>query len=111
MLILIKKNPILLHKNHSLTDIIIKELHVKMKHTGVYKLLAIIRKEFYIPTAYSVVKKNIKNCIKCKLMYGRTIKINQNHYKDYRINPSQIPFREIFPVSYTHLTLPTSDLV
>ena len=91
-----QRNPILLHKHHTLTSIIIKELHVKMKHAGIYKMLAILRKEFYIPIAYSVVKKNIKDCLKCKQMYGRPIQINQNQYKEYRINPSQIPFREVF---------------
>ncbi|KAL7632973.1 UNVERIFIED_CONTAM: hypothetical protein RMT77_016683 [Armadillidium vulgare] len=89
------RNPVLLHKNNKLTEIIIKELHLKMKHAGIYKLLSILRKEFYIPTAYSVVKKNIQDCFKCKLFYGRTVKNNQNHYKDYRINPSKVPYREI----------------
>ena len=89
------KYPILLHKKSKLTNLIISDMHVRMKHAGAYRLLAQLNKEFYIPAAFSTVKKTIKNCVVCRKLYGRTVRVNQSDYKSYRINPSQIPFREI----------------
>lgn len=60
------KCPILLAKNCPLTRNLAMEQHIKQRHSGVYKLLSIIRKEFYITSSYSVVKKIIKSCVICK---------------------------------------------
>lgn len=89
------KCPILMSKNCPLTKILVMEQHIKQKHSGIYKLLSVLRKEFYITSGYSAVKRIIKSCILCKKMYGRSIRLNQNSFKDYRINPVEIPFREL----------------
>ena len=87
--------PILLNKNSKISSMIIEDLHKNMRHAGVYKLLSVLRREFWIPSAYITVKKVVKSCIKCNKLYGRSIKVNQSPYKDYRVNPSNIPFRDI----------------
>ena len=90
------RNSILLDKNHILTKIIIQDMHGKLRHAGVYKMLACLRKEFYIPSFYSTVKKYIKNCMKCKRLYSRTLQVNENQNIEYKINASNIPYRDLF---------------
>ena len=90
-----EKFPILLPKKSSLTVCIINDLHQSLMHAGVYKILSILRKRFYLPSAFSITKGIIRPCVICKKMYGRSIQINQNDYKSYRINPADIPYRDI----------------
>ena len=87
--------PILLHKDCHITSLIIESLHKKVKHVGIYKVLNLLQKEFWVPCALRTIKKVVNKCIMCKKLNGRTIKINQNSYRNYRIDPIQIPFREI----------------
>ena len=90
-----EKFPILLSKDCLFTKNLIFETHIKAKHAGIYKLLAILKKEFYIPSAYVTVKKCLKSCLICKRLYGRVIKINQNDYTEFRISPKEIFYREV----------------
>ena len=91
-----KKFPLLLHRESVLTDRIIYETHKKFMHAGIYSLLTHLRKEFYIPRFFTVVKRILASCQSCKRFNSRTIKINQSFYRDFRENPPQIPFRSIF---------------
>ena len=90
-----EKYPILLHKSSVLTKNIILSLHLTLRHAGTYKLLNIIRKEFWIPSAFQTIKRVLKSCLICRKTYGRSLPINQNAYPDFRINPVELPFRQI----------------
>ena len=72
------KFPIFLHKNCTLTRVIIEELHRKIKHVGIYKLLHLLQKEFWVPCALQTNKKIVNKCLVCKKLNGRTIKLSQN---------------------------------
>ena len=58
-------------------------------------MLNYLRKEFWILNYYSAVKEVIKSCVWCRRLNARTIKINTNAYRDFRVNPSTIPFRDV----------------
>ena len=88
--------PILLPKNSHLTFLIIRDLHEEKLHIGCYQLLAELRKRFWIPHFFSVVKRTLKKCIYCRRYKQRTVKLNQSPYKELRINPSTIPYRNIY---------------
>ena len=87
--------PILLHKNSTLASLIIRDYHDTLGHAGIYKVLSLVRQQFYISSGYMVTKRLLKKCVTCKRLYGRPISINQNDYQDFRINPSNIPFRDV----------------
>jgi len=89
------KYPVLLDNKSDLTACIVKDFHVKFKHAGVYKLLSLIRREFHVTNAFVTVKKLIKDCVTCRRIHGRPAMLNQNDYKDIRINPSRVPYRDI----------------
>ena len=90
-----ERYPVLLCKTSPVTNSIIWDYHVQMLHAGTYKILTELNKKFYIPCAYSTVKKVIQTCIPCRKVNQRPIQINQNDYRDYRVNCERTPFREI----------------
>ena len=91
-----KQFPILLSKDSHLTKLIVEKIHKKLNHSGKYAVLSEFRKEFYLSSCFSYVKKCIKACITCNRFNNRTIKLNQNSYRDIRVNPSKVPFRNLF---------------
>ena len=88
--------PILLPKNSEVTIEIIEYLHVKNNHINCYTILAELRKQFYIPCIYSMVKKVINKCVVCRKSNARNIKLTQNSYRLWRTAPIKIPFAYSF---------------
>ena len=88
--------PILLSKHSDLATIILRDLHLSLSHAGHYTILSEIRKKFWIPHAFSFVKKFGKSCLYCQRRNNRTIKLNQNIYREFRADPPKIPFKSIF---------------
>ena len=88
--------PILLPADHAVTRLIVQRAHENRCHNGVYAVLSEIRKQFWIPKAHATVKKLLKLCVHCRRYNNRTIKLNQNSYPDFRVNASQVPFRNSF---------------
>ena len=102
-------SPILLPKSCCITKSIILDLHKTYQHGQVYKLLAALREEFYVPTAYSVVKRIISRCFTCKRLHGHTIKTNTNSYRDFRINPGKRPFNTVMMDFITNFAVKIDD--
>lgn len=87
--------PILLEKNCVVAKSIIWDLHVILKHAGIYKVLASLRKEFWVTRGFVTVKQILNDCHMCKRLHGRTLKLNQNAYRTFRVNPEMIPYRNV----------------
>lgn len=88
--------PYLLDKNSRLTKLILLDLHTKRAHIGCYSLLSEFRKKFWVSHCFSVVKRVLKECVICRRFNERPIKVNQNSYRDFRLDPPSIPFRFVF---------------
>ena len=88
--------PMLLAKTSTIAKLIIRDTHIRKSHVGVYSVLTEIRKHIYVPHIYSVVKKILRECVVCRRFNNRTISLNQNCFRDFQINPPDIPFRFIF---------------
>ncbi|XP_068228287.1 uncharacterized protein [Palaemon carinicauda] len=88
--------PLLLAKNSHLTSLIVHNLHKKLNHTGCYSVLSEMRKRFYVPSYFSVVKRNLRECVFCRRFKSRTISINQSPYRKWRVSPPNVPFRYLF---------------
>lgn len=88
--------PILLCKSSYLTQLIVREIHEKLNHGGVYSVLTELRKQYWVPHCYSFVKKVLRKCVRCKRFGQRTLKLNQSPYPSFRLNPTNIPFSEVF---------------
>ncbi|XP_068224198.1 uncharacterized protein, partial [Palaemon carinicauda] len=63
---------------------------------GCYVILTELRKQYWVPHYFSVVKRVLKECITCRKVKQRTIKLNQSPYREFRLEPPNIPFKYIF---------------
>ena len=88
--------PILLHKRSHITKSLIDDIHRKNLHCGKYITLREFRKEFWVPQIFSLVKGQLRQCVTCSKFNAPFIKLNQNSYREFRINPTSIPYRCIF---------------
>ena len=88
--------PILLSKSSNLTKTIILDAHRDLNHSGKYSVLSCLKKEFYVPSFFSVVRKILRSCVTCRKLNERPIQTNQNSYRDFRLHPSNVPFRNVF---------------
>ena len=90
------KLPILISKHSNITKLLIEKIHDKSGHGGVYSVLNKLYKSYFLETHFSVVSKILKQCVNCGRHHKRTIKLNQNSYREFRSNPCTIPFRTVF---------------
>ena len=88
--------PIYLDSKSYIVKLLVIEYHVKFSHAGCYTILAELKKRFWFDKAFSTVKQILKTCQTCKRFNTRKVKLNQSSYRDFRTNPSQIPFQHIF---------------
>ena len=65
------KNPIILCRNHRLTEMIVWDAHNRIKHLGERQTLAKTRSCYWIPRGKSFVKKVLHCCITCKRFNSR----------------------------------------
>ena len=88
--------PLLLSNESYLTELIILDLHQRLAHSGCYHVLAELRRHYFIPKHFPTVKKCLKKCVQCRRFNNRPVHLNQNLYRDFRENPSNVPFANVF---------------
>ena len=65
------KYPIMLSRNHKLSELIIRECHKKVMHRGIKQTLTELRGKYWIIRGRSFVKKLISSCVTFKRIHGR----------------------------------------
>ena len=64
------KYPKLLPKDAHFTQLVIKDAHCRVLHSGVSQTLATVRQEYWIPHGRAIIKKILKNCRVCRRVEG-----------------------------------------
>ena len=64
-------DPIFLDKSHSLTDLIMKDCHRRVMHSGVKSTLTELRSRYWLVQARQLIKKLIHRCTICRKAEGR----------------------------------------
>ena len=62
---------------------------------GIFTVLNEVRKTYWIPQLYSLVKV-LKSCTNCRRFNNKPININQSSYRDWRVNPTALAYRQVF---------------
>ncbi|GBM57681.1 hypothetical protein AVEN_222534-1 [Araneus ventricosus] len=88
-----QKFPILLSKNHRLTELIVRYFYEKKLDAGPTLLLSIIRKEYWITSARSIVRRIIWKYVKCLRQKGQTANQFMADLPRSRVQPSRVFFR------------------
>ena len=60
------RRPFILPKEHGLTNLVIKDCHTRVHHSGLRASLAELRSRYWVPRARQIVKKLINKCVTCK---------------------------------------------
>lgn len=68
------KYPVLLPKEHTFTQLVIREAHITTLHGGVADTLINIRENYWIPKARQQIKKIVGKCTTCRRYDARRIK-------------------------------------
>ena len=82
------KQPLLLHKEHIVTQIIINSIHRHYNHPGPQQTLVLLRQKFWVPGGHSTVKRLVRNCITCTKVIGQAGKLPPRPSLPFdRVNP------------------------
>jgi hypothetical protein len=65
------KFPILLPRNHHLTQLIVEDAHRETLHSGQNSTLTHLRQRYWIPAARQYIKKIIRRCVTCLKTTGK----------------------------------------
>ena len=68
----IVKHPIILPKHH-LTQLIIRDVHIRNGHVGSNHVLSVLRRKYHIVKGYSQVRSVVRACISCRRLHGSTM--------------------------------------
>ena len=88
--------PVLIAPKSRLAELIILEYHERLGHANRFTVLSEVRKKVWIPRAFMLVKRLTANCLLCKRLHGRVVRLNKNCYRDFRVKPEKAPFRQVF---------------
>lgn len=84
-----QKHPILLPKDHHITSLIVRDIHLTTLHGGNNLTLATLRMQYWVPSARNLIRKIIHNCVKC---HRFTVKVKHQLMSSLpasRVSPSK----------------------
>lgn len=88
------KHPILLPKNHRLTDLIIEHAHRENLHPGLKTLHNILLQNFWIISPRSAIYRCLSTCIKCFRTKPRSLQPHMANLPSYRVSQVK-PFSRV----------------
>uniref|UniRef100_A0A8R1I8Z3 Integrase catalytic domain-containing protein n=1 Tax=Caenorhabditis japonica TaxID=281687 RepID=A0A8R1I8Z3_CAEJA len=89
------KYPIILMRDHKLTELIVRDLHIQNKHIGTEHLVTKIREKYWIPKCKQLARSVIRTCTVCRRLTGKKFKYpSVPALPSYRVRRSR-PFESI----------------
>ncbi|CAK9799142.1 hypothetical protein ANTPLA_LOCUS1909 [Anthophora plagiata] len=86
-----KKHPIVLPAKHILTDLIIKNEHIRLLHAGCQHVVASLRERFWPLHCCQNVKRILRTCVSCFRVKPRGIECSMGQLPAARVTPGR-PF-------------------
>ena len=89
------KYPIIIPKEHRLTELIVQQCHKEIHHCGVRATLNRLRTKYWVVKGRQMVKKTIGNCFICKKLEEKPYKVAQAAYlPEFRVREAA-PFSKV----------------
>ncbi|XP_033213911.1 uncharacterized protein LOC117170978 [Belonocnema kinseyi] len=85
-----QKHPILLPRKHHVTDLIIRDTHFTLKHSGVQATMYSVRERYWPIDGRNVTRRLIHQCIKCFRSKPRSIDHQVENLPSDRLEYSQL---------------------
>ncbi|KAH8404215.1 hypothetical protein KR222_010819, partial [Zaprionus bogoriensis] len=89
------KNPIILKKDHPITELLILHFHMQNCHIGLETVIANIRQRFWITRLRSAVKKIVRLCQYCKNQKAKPSYPIMGQLPQCRIEPTERAFLKV----------------
>ncbi|XP_076385701.1 uncharacterized protein LOC105664200 [Megachile rotundata] len=86
-----QKHPIVLPAKHALTDLIIRNEHIRLLHAGCQHVVASLRERFWPINCTRNVKRILRSCVRCFRIKPRGIEYPMGQLPADRVKPSR-PF-------------------
>lgn len=89
------KHQLILPYEHPAAKLIIEDLHAKLGHAGVERVLAESRRRYWILKGRKLVKKTVHQCITCRKLRGKTEVQQMADLPASRVIPYEPPFTRV----------------
>ncbi|VDI06661.1 Hypothetical predicted protein [Mytilus galloprovincialis] len=89
------KHPIILPKGHHISELILRQIHMDLQHSGRNHLLAHLRETYWLINAPSAVRKLISKCVVCRRLSAPVGEQKMANLPSDRITPDEPPFSRV----------------
>ncbi len=93
-----QKHPVILPKNHKVSELIVQQVHKKVFHSGYSRVVAEVRKNYWIVGVRCMARRIGRTCVVCRRWRGKAFEQIMSELPSFRVNQGQ-PF-EISAVDY-----------
>ena len=89
------KQPVILPKNHHMTDLVVRDTHLQFGHSGREHVLSSIRERYWIINGRLAVRRVLSKCIVCKRWNVRPANQLMGDLPKGRVDMSSPPFTNV----------------
>ena len=89
------KHPVILPKQHHVSDLIIRHYHLRCGHSGLEHTLSMIRERYWIVQARISLRRVLNECFHCKKTQASVGRQKMANLPEDRVCPSQPPFSHV----------------
>ncbi|XP_062712285.1 uncharacterized protein LOC115269273 [Aedes albopictus] len=66
------KHPVILPRDHRLTELLLRDLHLQNLHAGPTLLTATVNQQYWVVGLQTAVRRTVRSCIRCVRLKGQT---------------------------------------
>ncbi len=89
------KHPVILPKNHHVSNLILRHIHQETGHSGRSYTLSKLRERFWVPQADSVLRRILSKCVTCRKISAKPGKQWMANLPQDRLIPDNPPFTSV----------------
>ena len=89
------KHPVILPKQHPVSDLIIRHYHQRCGHSGLEHTLSMIREKYWIVQARVSLRRVLNSCFHCKRVQASVGQQKMANLPEDRVCPSEPPFTHV----------------
>ncbi|KAL7841272.1 hypothetical protein SRHO_G00249630 [Serrasalmus rhombeus] len=90
-----QQHPAILPKNSHISRLIMRHIHQTLGHSGRNHVLSKLRQHYWIPSANSLARRTIKECVLCRRLQGKPGEQKMADLPAERITPDLPPFTHV----------------
>lgn len=89
------KHPVLLPKDSFVSKLVLQDVHKSVGHMGKNAVLSVLRQQYWIPGAASLIKSMVSKCVTCRRYQGSVHQQKMASLPTDRLKPDEPPFTKV----------------